>query len=312
MTATDEFSESAGMRAEDEAAHVYTETWCKRGEIGYVVLSGGARVRYLGVGDGPPLLLMHTVRTQLDHFQLVIPQITHSFTVYAVDFPGMGWSDIVPGASYEEPALRAAIVGVVEELDLSDVTLAGESIGATIALTASVDLGERVRRVVAFNTYDFAGGLKRAGLFARAVAGSIEVPVMGPIVARLENKQIIRGVMRGGLQDPHRLPDHYVDELRRVGRRPGYPAVARAILRNLESLIAARARYARINVPVTLVYGDHDWSRPSDRQANIESVPGARYIELRDTGHFTALEAPHEAARILRSIATSRKESADD
>jgi predicted dithiol-disulfide oxidoreductase (DUF899 family) len=34
---------------------------------------------------------------------------------------------------------------------------------------------------------------------------------------------------------------------------------------------------------VTLVYGDHDWSRPSDRQANIYSVPGARYIELRDT-----------------------------
>ena len=30
----------------------------------------------------------------------------------------MGWSDIVPGASYEEPALRAAVVRVVDELDL--------------------------------------------------------------------------------------------------------------------------------------------------------------------------------------------------
>jgi pimeloyl-ACP methyl ester carboxylesterase len=289
------------MRDEAKAAHDYTETWCKTGEIRYVELSGGARVRYLRVGSGPPLVLLHTVRTQLDHFQRVVPLVTDSFTVYVVDLPGMGWSDIVPGAGYEEPALRAAIVRVVEVLDLSAVTLAGESIGATLSLTASVDLGDRVRRVVAFNTYDFADGVKRASFLARVVVGNIRVPVWGPIVARLENKQVLKGVMRGGLHDPRQLPDHYLDELRRVGRRPGYPIVARAIYRNLESMIAARGRYGRINVPVTLVYGDGDWSRPSDRQANIESVPGARAIVLRDTGHFAALEAPDDWARILLS-----------
>jgi hypothetical protein len=68
----------------------------------------------------------------------------------------MGWSDIVQGASYEEPALRAAIVGVVKDLDLSDLTLAGESIGARLA--------DRVRRVVEINTYDFTDGMKRANL----------------------------------------------------------------------------------------------------------------------------------------------------
>ncbi len=159
------------MRDEDKAAHEYTEAWCQGGEIGYVEINGGGRVRYLRVGSGPPLVLMHTVRTQLDHFQRVVPLITDAHTVYAIDFPGMGWSDIVPGAGYEEPALRAAVVRVVEDLDLSDLTLAGESMGATLSLTASVDLGDRVRRIVAFNTYDFADGLKRANLLARAVGG---------------------------------------------------------------------------------------------------------------------------------------------
>jgi pimeloyl-ACP methyl ester carboxylesterase len=138
--------------------------------------------------------------------------------------------------------------------------------GATVALTASLDLGDRVRRIVAFNAYDFADGVKRANLLARLVVGNVRLPVLGPITARLENKQVLAGILRGGLHDPSQMPDHYLDELRRVGRRPGYPTVARAIYRNLESLIAARARYAGIDVPVTLVYGDEDWSRPSDSQ----------------------------------------------
>jgi pimeloyl-ACP methyl ester carboxylesterase len=281
----------------------YTETWSKGGEIGHVELSGGGRIRYLRVGSGPPVLLMHTVRTQLDHFQFVIPRITDAFTVYALDFPGMGWSDIVPGASYEEPALRAAVVRVVEDLDLADLTLAGESMGATLSLTASVELGDRVRRIVAFNTYDFADGIKRANPLARIAVSTIRAPLIGPLVAGLDDRRVFKGVMGGGLHDPSLLPDHYVDELLRVGRRPGYPTVARAIYRNLESLIAARERYARISVPVTLVYGDEDWSRHSDRQANIESVPGARDLVLNETGHFAALERPDDVARILRDDA---------
>lgn len=287
------------MRTEESAAHAYTKTWCKDGEIGYVELNGGARVRYLRVGVGPPLVLMHTVRTQLDHFQFVIPRITEAFTVYALDFPGMGWSDIVPGARYDEAALRAAVIRVVEDLDLSDVTMVGESMGATLTLTASVDLTDRVRRIVAFNTYDFADGMKRANLVARLVIGNIRLPGWGPIFARLESKPLLGGIMRGGLHDPRRLPDHYLGELRRVGRRPGYPVVVRAIYRNMESLIAARERYARIDVPVTLVYGEEDWSRPSDRRANSESVSRARTIVLRNKGHFTALEAPDDVAQIL-------------
>ena len=285
----------------EDTARAYTEIWCEGGEIGYVELAGGGRVRYLRAGSGPPLVLMHTVRTQLDHFQLVIPRIADVFTVYAINLPGMGWSDIVPGASYEEPALRAAVVRVVEQLDLSDLTLAGESMGATLSLTASGDLGRRVRRIVAVNTYDFTDGIERANLLARLVAGTARARGVGPVVTRLENKAILTGMMRGGLRNPRNLPGHYVDELRRVGRRPGYPAVARAIFLNLESLIAARDRYARVKVPVTLVYGDHDWSRPSDRQANTALLPGATNIVLPETGHFAALERPADIARILQS-----------
>ncbi len=37
----------------EEAARTYTEAWCADGEIGYVELAGGGRLRYLRAGSGP-------------------------------------------------------------------------------------------------------------------------------------------------------------------------------------------------------------------------------------------------------------------
>ncbi len=210
----------------------YTRTWSPSGEIEYAKLADGTRLRYLKVGSGPmQLILLHTVRTQLDQFQLVIPRIAHAFTVYAIDMPGMGWSDITPGASYTEPALRRAIVEFVKTLDLTDVTLAGESMGATVSLTAAIELEDRVLRVVAFNTYDYAKGVGRANRVASIYVGGARLPAIG--------------------------------------------------------------------APVTLVYGDHDWSHIPEREANLALLPGARSIALPDTGHFAALEQPARVAEIL-------------
>ena len=104
----------------------YTDSWTDgHGTVQYFTRSDGSRLRYFTAGSGPALVLMHTIRTQLDYFHRVIPQLWDSFTVYALDLPGMGWSDIVPGARYEEPDLRAAVVEFVTGLDLHDVTLAG-------------------------------------------------------------------------------------------------------------------------------------------------------------------------------------------
>jgi pimeloyl-ACP methyl ester carboxylesterase len=278
----------------------YTRTWAPSGAVEYATLVDGTRLRYLKIGFGrSALILLHTVRTQLDHFQLVIPKLLATFTVYAVDLPGMGWSDIAPGASYTEPALRSAIVEFVNMLEVEDVTLAGESMGATISLTASTQLEHRVRRVVAVNAYDYSGGVGRANAVAAAYIGAARLPVAGAVVTRMENKPVLGVVLRGGLHDHGKLPAHYLAELRRAGRRSGYARVAREVYRNVDSMIVARALYGRVTVPVTLVYGDHDWSRPPEREANVVLLRGARSIALSNTGHFAALEQPVHVAEIL-------------
>jgi len=279
----------------------YTDSWTDgHGTVQYFTRSDGSRLRYFTAGSGPALVLMHTIRTQLDYFHRVIPQLWDSFTVYALDLPGMGWSDIVPGARYEERDLRAAVVEFVTDLDLHDVTLAGESLGGALALHAAVDLKGRVARVVAFNTYDYPSGLERGNVFARFIISSVRMPGLGPLFAAMENRPIMKGIMRGGVVDDRMLPDDFVVELRKSGRRKGYPGVARAVYRSLKGFVKARDRYRDVAVPVTLVYSDEDWSRPAEREHVADLLAEVERITLPDTGHFSALELPNEVARILR------------
>jgi pimeloyl-ACP methyl ester carboxylesterase len=290
----------------------YTKGWCPSGEIDYIELADGTRLRYLHTGSGlPVLVLLHTVRTQLDHFQFVIPKLREAFTVYAIDLPGMGWSDITPDGSYREPALRRAVVEVLTTLDLTDVTLAGESMGATLSLTVATELPDRVRCVLAFNTYDYSKGVGRANRVASMYVAAASMPVLGATVTSMENKPVLGVVLRGGMHDPGKLPDHYLTELRRVGRRRGYPRVARGVFGNVESMIAARALYPHVSAPVTLVYGEHDWSHSSEREANLDLIPAARPISLPNTGHFAAIEQPARVAEILLDSIHERPEPPD-
>ena len=260
-------------------------------------------LRYLKAGTGAPLVLLHTVRTQAEHFRLLVPLIADHYTVYALDRPGMGYSEIVPGASYDEPAMRAGVERLLTELDLHDVTLVGESMGAVLALTTAADLPERVRRVVAVNAYDFRGGIARSGLLARVVVSGVLAPAVGPVIAGVEPKPALRTILQGGLGDKNALREDYVDELLQVGTRPGYPTVARAVYQALPTLIAARSRYPEVKAPVHLVYGEKDWSRPSDREANKHLLPAADFTQIPKAGHFIALERPDVLADLLNAVA---------
>jgi pimeloyl-ACP methyl ester carboxylesterase len=110
----------------------------------------GNRVRYIKTGKGSTLVLLHTLRTQLDLFEKVVPELAKRFTVYALDYPGHGYSDL-PKARYDAAFFTRAVEGFLEKLDLHDVTLAGVSIGGSIVLITAARRNPRVARVIAIN-----------------------------------------------------------------------------------------------------------------------------------------------------------------
>jgi pimeloyl-ACP methyl ester carboxylesterase len=272
-------------------------------------LSDKVSVRYVTLGEGPPLVLLHTIRTQLEYFRDLAPRLTGNFTVYAVDLPGHGHSPIDPAAPFDEPYLRDAVVGFLKALDLRNVTLVGESIGAVLALTAAAEVPDRVCAVYALNTYDyetrFGDGIRRGNWFANAIIGGLQVPVLGPIGGALENRFVLGMIMKGGFADPRKLPPDLLTEFDTVAHRRHYKRLARKVLQQWRSWPKARERYAAIKVPVTLIYGDKDWSRVPERERTKVALTGARLVTLPSTGHFSSVENPRGVADVILSGSAS-------
>lgn len=136
----------------------------------------------------------------------------------------------------------------------------------------------------------------------KVVISGIIAPGVGRLIARQEPKPVLRGILQGGVGDKTAFREDYLDELLQSGRRPGFPTVARALYRNMPSLIAARSRYPEVKAPVHLVYGENDWSRPSDREGNRKLLPAADFIQVPGADHFIALERPDVVADLLNAL----------
>jgi pimeloyl-ACP methyl ester carboxylesterase len=267
-------------------------SWASEIPIQYVSVNG-VRLRYIKAGEGPALVLLHTLRTQLDLFEKVVPELAKSFTVYAVDYPGHGYSDIPP-AKYDADYFVETIEGFLDALDLHDVTLAGVSIGASISLILAARNNPRVSRVVAINPYDYAEGrgMARSSFLARLIVALADLPILGDTVMRLRQFFIMRSVLEGGVADPRRIPPQLLKEMYLVGNRKGHYRAFLNLLRNAETWETATMAYSNIRIPVLLLWGDRDWSRPDEREHDQQTVPGAKMVTVEDGGHFLPLDRP--------------------
>jgi len=277
----------------------------RAGEPTLLKISDKLSMRYQKSGNGPPLVLLHTIRTQLEYFRALAPLLAEKFAVYAVDLPGHGESSVDTSAPYDEAYIREGFIAFLNALDLRDVTLVGESIGAVIALTSAADVPERIRAVYALNPYDYetryADGLRRGNLFANLIIGGLQVPVFGAIAAAIATRWIIGNVMKGGYADPRKLPGDLLTLFHKSGSRPHFHYAERRVLAEWRSWSKARERYSAVKAPVTLIYGDKDWSRITERSRTGAALKHPRMFTLAKTGHFSAVENPREIPRIVLS-----------
>ncbi len=245
----------------------------------------------------PPLVLLHGLFVTHHAYSRFIPHVVHDRRVIALDLPGAGDSDRPNAAQaqdYSYEWMADAISNTLEELGVSACTLVGHDLGGTLALILAAKHPERVRELVLVSPLALTVSLPLQG--ALSIAPSLGLEVFRRTLRRVD---LVR-FLEQSLSTPALLDEGdahvFWDRLCRWGGREA----AYAMLTQMPSVVRLRDRFASVEAPTTLVWGDRDQIVPPDHASRLAALlPQARASVIDGCGHNPAYEQPIELARVL-------------
>lgn len=113
----------------------------------------GLRVHYIESGEGSPILCLHGEPTWSFLYRKMIPTLSHVGRVIAPDLIGFGRSDkLTEIDEYSIQMHHDVLVGFIQTLDLSEITLVCQDWGSILGLPIAMEMPERFARLVIMNT----------------------------------------------------------------------------------------------------------------------------------------------------------------
>ncbi len=147
--------------------------------------------------------------------------------------------------------------------------------------------------------------MARSSFLARLVVAVADIPALGEMVMRFRPYFVMKSVFDGGVADPRQIPPELLKEMYLVGNRRGHYRAFLSLLRNAESWEAAAKTYPKIRIPVLLLWGERDWSRPIEREQDRRLIPGANMVTVENGGHFLPLDRPDAVIEHLLAFQAS-------
>ncbi len=147
----------------------------------------GLRIHYIDQGEGELILCLHGEPSWSFLYRKMIPPLATRHRVMAMDFAGFGRSDkFTARDAYTFQMHRDTLVGFMETLDLTGITLVVQDWGGLIGLTVATQLPDRIARLVIMNTGLPTGEQSMGEAFMkwRAFAERVDDMPVGLIIRR--------------------------------------------------------------------------------------------------------------------------------
>jgi pimeloyl-ACP methyl ester carboxylesterase len=259
----------------------------------------GGRLRYLTVGEGEPLLLVHGLGGAAANWLALAPLLVPGRRLLVPELPGHGDSSPLPAA----PSLNAyadPLASLLENESAAPAAVVGHSLGGAIALRLAIRRRDTVRALVLAGAAGISSATPSAR-YALTITGLLKPGRrIAPHRARVARSALLRHIVFGrwGAADPPTLPPDVVETfLAGPARHTDTVSAAKALVRD-----DVRYDLDRVACPALVLWGARDNQLPIGDAFEYARRLRAPLRVIADCGHLLIGERPAACADAITAF----------
>jgi 3-oxoadipate enol-lactonase len=230
-------------------------------------------------GEGPPLVLLHSLLSDRASFDRIVPELSKTFRVIVPELPGFGASEAVSGGL---AGVADRMAGAIDDCaDGEDVVVLGNGYGGFVALQMAIRHPNIATKLI---LADCGAAFSEPGREAfRNMAAASKAKGL-PAITDVAMRRLF------AIEFQEANPDLMRD--RREAFLRTDPEVFRAACEALAEL-DLRPQLGQVKVPVLVLVGEHDEATPPPMSHEIAAgLPQARLEIIPGCAHVPQLQAP--------------------
>ena len=256
----------------------------------YVKLSD-TTIAYVDKGEGEVVVLLHGFCGSFGYWENVIPELSKSYRVIALDLPGHGESDSdIKDCSIENYA--DIIKALLDQLRIQKITMFGHSLGGYITLA----FAEK-----------YSGSLNGFSLVHSTAFPDSDEAKKGRVanVEKVNNEGI--EVLIDGLGPKLFSPDNVEQDYVKAAKEIGYltsPQGAVCALTAMKNRIDRNHVLNTTQLPVLLIAGEQDQIIPVEKTFSV-SRDNIQQKIVKNSGHMSMYENPQDLISEIKEYLSS-------
>jgi 3-oxoadipate enol-lactonase len=246
-------------------------------------------VQLSGPADAPPLLLLHSIGTNLHVWDAPAELLEGRFRLIRIDQRGHGLTSVTPGpttiATLAEDALAA-----LDALGIDAAHVAGLSLGGMVAQSIASLAPERTLSLIAVDTALAIPPPENWHARAAAIRAGGMAAIVEGVIPRWVTPAFLTDPAAGGLRQMLLRTDP-----------EGYAAAAEAI-----AAADLTASTSALRLPTLVIVGDQDVATPlAAAEAIRDAIPGALLAVIANAAHISTIERPADVAGAISRFLAS-------